>query len=187
MKPGIKVTRRAPTVGRIKGLRVVVNRLRTVPFAAVRDDGIRRHIERGLSRNPAVDPRSLSIEVTRGVVHVRGTIRTPVQRRIIEDEAWSAPGMRGLVSELEVVPARPRNEVQVTGEILQGLSQCLGIDLSEVRVVVKEGVACLRGMVPSDHLRSAAEDLARLTPEVTEVRNELQVSPRLGGMLASTS
>ena len=50
------------------------------------------------------------------------------------------------------------------------------IDPSKVQVGFRDGVARLRGEVPSEYLRSAAEELARWTPSVIETVNELRVA-----------
>jgi osmotically-inducible protein OsmY len=47
--------------------------------------------------------------------------------------------------------------------------------LSSVQCDVREGVACLTGMVPTFHLKQIAQELASHTPGVWQVNNRLHV------------
>jgi osmotically-inducible protein OsmY len=67
------------------------------------------------------------------------------------------------------------NGMQVAGEILQSFSLCLGLNLAEVTVDFCDGVVHLRGTVPTEYMKEAAEELAAWTPSVASVINELRV------------
>lgn len=163
---------------RVEGVRDVVNMLTIVPLPVVPDDGIKKHISRNLARNPNVDDANLLVEVISGVVHLDGVVRTVAEKRFVEDEAWSAPGVKDVVCRVRVNSVTTKNEAQIAGEILQGFSYCLGLDLSNVAVELRGKVAHLKGFVPNNYLRAAAEELARWTPPVADVVNELYVLSR---------
>lgn len=174
--PNLRQKRLAGEIaGQVEGIRDVINMLRIVPLPVVDDDSLRKHLRRVLARNPKVDETRVSVEVINAVVYLGGFVSTAAEKRIAEDEAWSAPGIRDIMNKIEVLSAVPKSDIQFAGEILQGFSYCLGLDLSKLTVELQDGVAHLRGMVPSEYLKSAAEELARWTPPVVDVVNELKV------------
>ncbi|MFQ6122785.1 MAG: BON domain-containing protein [Dehalococcoidales bacterium] len=159
----------------VEGIRDVVNMLRITPLPVVDDESLKKHIRRLLTRNPKIDEDNISVEVMDGVVYLGGFVGTAVEKRLAELEVWAASGVRDISNRIEVLSAEPKSEIQIAGEILQSFSICLGLDLSKITVDFREGVAHLRGTVPTDYLKQAAEELATWTPSVTSVINELKV------------
>jgi len=160
---------------RVKGIRDVVNMLRITPLLVIDDESLKKHIRRVLTRNSKIDMSNISVEVANSVVHLNGSVGTVAEKRLTEQEVWAIAGVRDIINKIEVLSAIPKSEMQVIGEILQSLSECLGIDLSKISVEIKEGVAYLRGVVPTDYLKNAAEELATWTPWVNGVVNNLEV------------
>ena len=163
-----------------EGIRDVVNMLRITPLAVVDDDNLRQHIQRALSRNPKLAKSKVSVEVMNGVVYLGGFVNTATEKRLAECEAWAAPGVKDIINRIEVLSAAPKSELQIVSEIRQSFSYCLGLDLTKIAVEFKEGIVHLRGTVPSDYLKEAAEELATWTPQVSGVINELNVLEWLG-------
>lgn len=160
----------------VEGVHEVVNMLRITPMAVVDDYSLRKHLCRAFARNPRIDEAKISVQVVNGFVHLRGLMKTARKRCIAEDEVWAAPGVRGIINKLEVCPATSRNDFQIGDEILQGFSQCLGLDISKTEAAFQDGVVYLGGEVPNEHLRRAAEELACWTPSVIYVVNNLKVA-----------
>ncbi|RLC94517.1 MAG: hypothetical protein DRI39_02640 [Chloroflexi bacterium] len=163
------------TAAQVEGIRGVVNRLRIAPSPLVDDESLKRRVIRALARNPKLEAGKVSADVINGVVHLGGFVSTAAEKRLAEEEVWAAPGVRHVINRIDVLSQEIKSELQIAGQILQGLSQCLGLDLSKVTVEVVDGTAHLKGVVPNDYLRSAAEELTRWTPSIGEVVNELQV------------
>lgn len=70
-----------------------------------------------------------------------------------------------------------RSEPELSNDLVRRLQTSLGLtDPRGVQVAIDEGVAVLRGQVPSDRARKLAEHLVRFEPGITRVRNELQLS-----------
>jgi len=174
--PNLKQKRLAGEVAsQIEGIRDVVNMLRIIPLPVIDDESLKKHLRRVLVRNPNIDDAKISAEVINGVVSLSGSVSTVTEKRLAEQEVWATAGVRDIVNKTEVFPVTPKSEMQVIGEILQSFSECLGLDLSKVSVEIKEGIAHLRGVVPTDYLKDAAEELATWTPWVTGVVNDLKV------------
>jgi len=162
-------------VAQVEGIRDVVNMLRITPLPVVDDENLKKHIRRALARNHKIDASRISVEVVDGVVYLGGFVNTAAQKRLAVQEVWSAAGVRDIINKIEVLSATPKSEIQVMGEILQGFSECLGLDLSKLSVEMRDGVLHLGGVVPTAYMKDAAEELATWTPSVTSVINELKV------------
>ena len=174
--PNLRQKKLAGEIARkVEGIHDVVNMLRITPLPVIDDESLRKHIRRALSRNPRIDISRISVEVVGGVVHLGGFVSTAAQKRLAEQEVWSAAGVRDIINKIEVLSATPKSEIQVKGEILQGFSECLGLDLSKLAVEMRDGVLHLSGVVPTAYMKDAAEELATWTPSVTGVINELKV------------
>jgi osmotically-inducible protein OsmY len=166
----------------VDGVKEVINLLRIAP-QPIRDDlSLKEHIRAALTRNPRIDDSRVSVEVVNGRVYLKGSVNTAVEKRLAEDEVWATPGVRDILNQLEILSGAGKSESEIVSEIKEGLSDCLGLDISKISVELQGSVAYLRGIVPNDYLRAAAEELVRWTPPVTDVVNELKVlcwtSPR---------
>jgi len=169
--PNLKQKKLAGEVAaQVEGIRDVVNMLRITPLPVVDDENLKKHIRRALARNHKIDVSRISVEVVDGVVYLGGFVSTAAQKRLAEQEVWSAAGVKDIINKIEVLSATPKSEIQVKGEILQGF-----LDLSKLGVKVKDGTVHLSGTVPTDYLKDAAEELATWTPSINGVINELKV------------
>ncbi len=160
-----------------EGVRTVVNRLVIAPMAVVDDEHLAALVRDALQRNSSIDAAGVSFEVSGGCVHFKGSVGARSERCAAEDEAWSVQGVRGIINDIQVVPAKPRGGVQVVDEVSRGLAECLYMDVTEVGVAFRRGVVTLSGPVSNIKLKTAAEELARWTPSVVDVVNELEVAP----------
>jgi len=143
----------------------------------IRDDIVlKKRIARALSRNPNIDERQISIQVKDSVVQLRGIVGSVTEKRLAEERARTAPGVKEVINSIRVISAVYRTDVQIVGEILRCLSLCLGLNLSQVSVEVRNAIAFLGGTVRSDRLKSAVEEIIVSMPYVAQVVNHLQVS-----------
>lgn len=71
----------------------------------------------------------------------------------------------------------PRNQSAIATTVAGRLAQSRGVDaLSPVTVTMNGRVAVLQGVVPTDHARNLAEQLALLEPGVSTVQNDLTIA-----------
>lgn len=166
------------TAGEVSGqterIRQVVNKLRVVPLPVVSDDGLAERIRRALATSPRLSGTEVSIKVIDGVVHLGGSVKNMAEKCLVENEVWAVAGTRNVVNGLEVPSATSRSGAEVAGEIMEALSLCLGLDSSKVSVDFQGGKVRLGGTVPNSHLKSAAEEMVRWMPQVSDVVNELE-------------
>ena len=75
-----------------------------------------------------------------------------------------------------------RSDEKIYDDVNQRLTDHPAVDARDVEVFVEDGVVTMKGQVPTRAMKLWAEDAARLTTGVREVRNELQIAsgPRPG-------
>lgn len=71
-------------------------------FAETSDDRLRGEVYRSLLRDGYLDAGVIDVNVDGGVVTLRGEVQDYMQARYAWDDAWDAPGVRGVVSRLTV-------------------------------------------------------------------------------------
>ena len=183
----------------------VVDRLHVTPSAPMSDDGIRDHLRKFFTRDPAFaelvvrelrrpapapdapadyalvsgDPAAargeIDIEVRDGVVILNG--RTPglTSKRLAGVMAWWVPGVRDVVNGLEVDPPEEDAPILIEEAVALALERDPYVDASQIRVGVRDRVVRLTGYVPSAPVRAMAEQDAWCVFGVDRVINEIAV------------
>ena len=110
------------------------------------------------------------MEVTGGIVRLRGRVRTQAMKQIIDYLVRRLDGVRGfrdeLISDTEVV--RAGADALAADQLLGPL--CLRLD-------ARMGVVTLSGDLPSADLEQRAIEIVRAVPIVAGVESELVVRP----------
>ena len=70
------------------------------------DDELRQEVEEALFYDTWVDAKAITVEVSDGVVVLRGELPDHEEVRYATDDAWDVEGVRGVRSELRVNPSR---------------------------------------------------------------------------------
>ena len=86
----------------VPGVVDVVDDLEVIPNIIRLDAEIENDLRRKLIEDTIVDASDIGIHVTNGIVTLTGTVDNLYQRQAAEDDAWSLPGVRGVVNELRV-------------------------------------------------------------------------------------
>lgn len=119
-----------------------------------------------------IDLGAIKIHAQCNEVWLQGYVSSGLNRRVIEDQLSLVPGIRHLHNQLiadsdlavEIAAALAKHEET------RGLPIGVYPDLGEV---------CLRGLVPNEHVKEIAEQVAAEVPNVKAVHNELVISDRL--------
>jgi osmotically-inducible protein OsmY len=89
-------------VRRIKGIKGVTNLIQIKPHAEPSE--IKRKIQEAFRRNAEVDANRIVVETDGGVVTLKGTVRSWIEREEAERAAWAAPGVTNVIDEIVVSP-----------------------------------------------------------------------------------
>jgi osmotically-inducible protein OsmY len=144
---------------------------RLTPF---RPDGeLREDVRLAIEGTPKlrVDLPGMDIQAIDGVVWLRGSTASDLNRRLIEDVVRQVPGIDEL-----------HNDLYSDMDLAAAVSSALGRDPTtaheRIGVYPRLGEVALRGAVRSEQAREQAEKVATAVPGVRSVRNELAVDPK---------
>ena len=127
------------------------------------------------SRTPALD---INVDTRDGVVTLFGIVPGNEAKRAAEADARKVSGVRRVRNELQVVPSAKQSGVKAQDdEIEREVKKALQKheDLKGVDVAVKNCVARLTGSVSTSMQRLAAAVVARSTPGVCSVQDDLRI------------
>lgn len=157
---------------RVRGVRSVIDDL-TVVRETRSDTDLTADVVSALVQRHEVDADTIEVITVGGIVHLRGSVPSETVRKIAEDTARGVDGVLDVVNELLVRAPVARSEEEIAEDVRRRILETLRIEPNQISVQVENGVAVLRGVVPRAELRLLADEVARWTPGVLDVRNEL--------------
>ena len=161
---------------RIKGVRRVDNQLAIVPLSPRSDVEITADISMALAQDPGVDEDKIEVTTVDGFVYLRGTVGSYAMRMAADDDARRVPGVLDVIDELVVLPSLTRSDLDAAADVGNQLYRNLRLRPGQIQAEVIGGVAYLKGEVDTVSQRWLADELARWTPGVLDVVNELRVT-----------
>lgn len=125
---------------------------------------------------------SVSQDRDKGVVTLTGNVGTDAEKSEAESLARSIAGTEVVSNQIGVLPAGDESNAKTVNSALdEGIEKNLKASLTEhrlnkeVRYDVTNGVVTLKGSTNSRSRRTEAEKLAKETPNVKQVVNEVEV------------
>ena len=126
----------------------------------------------GGSSEPRRDRRT--VDVRRGCLELRGTVRTAGEAARAEQEALEVPGVRAIRNQLIADPRRQGRDERRARQVRAALLDLEDLPADQIEVVVANDTAVLTGRVEQDWQRALAEAAVRQCP-VREVENRVDV------------
>ena len=146
---------------------------------AVSDTWITSKTKIALYADERVKGTQINVDTMKGgVVHLRGKVDSAEAKAAAGDIAKGIEGVKSVKNDLQVVAPSTRTMVDAKDEdISKAVETRLSRDaqLKKVDVRIDSGVATLTGEVPSITAAAKASEMARSTPGVKSVKNELTV------------
>jgi osmotically-inducible protein OsmY len=164
----------AEAAKRVYGVQEVKNKLDVRPLIGDRrgDAVLRGEVLQALTLNSLV-PGGIDAKVKDGIVTLAGKVNWNFEREEAETTAGNVRGVRGIRSELVLVPGA--KEIDVKGAIEQALKRNATIDADSFSVETSDGKVTLRGSVSSWAARDAAIEAAWSVPNVTHVEDNIGI------------
>jgi osmotically-inducible protein OsmY len=164
----------AEAAERVYGVQEVKNNLDVRPLIGDRreDAVLRGEVLQALSLNSLL-PSGIDAKVKDGFVTLAGKVNWNYEREEAEATASNVRGVRGIRSELVLIPGA--KEVDVKGAIEQALTRSATIDADGVSVETAGGKVTLKGFVSSYAARKAAVEAAWSVPNVTQVEDHIGI------------
>lgn len=163
---------------RVLGVKAVVNELEVqLPSDAEHaDEGIAQAALAAFGWDADLHTAELTVTVSHGWVTLHGEVEVQFQREEAERLVRRLAGVRGVSNGLTIRMSSPAPE-DVAQRIERALLRNAETDAHRIHVQVRDHQAILRGTVRSLAERRAAEGSAWSAPGITEVDNQLVVSP----------
>jgi osmotically-inducible protein OsmY len=143
------------------------------------DSELRHDVERELEWEPSVDERRIGVSVIDGIITLSGDVGSFAEKWNAERAVERVAGVRGIANELEVRSATERSDTDIAKAAADRLSWDVMVPEGKVTVEVTNGWVTLKGEVPWDYQRRAAERAVRNLAGVKGITNLVTVQPRL--------
>jgi osmotically-inducible protein OsmY len=127
------------------GAKAVVNSLLVRPPVS-KDDEIRKAIEEAIKSTPALQKQDIQVNVSEGVVTLKGSVETLAQSLSAENAAKTAGGVVNVVNMLKVVEI-PRPDREIEKDVVLYLKSSSLVNVDDIEVSVKDGVVSLKGTI----------------------------------------
>ena len=141
------------------------------------DLDLRSDIEEELRWDSTIDARKIGVAVIDGIVHLTGEVRTYTDKRRAERAVERVDGVRGIANDIEVVLAGEHTDADIAKRAANKLDYNLTVPRGAVSVKVDNGWITLKGEVPFDYQRRAAERVVRDIPGVKGVSILISLKP----------
>jgi len=160
-------------VERVRGVRAVADDLEVaLPKHTVRRDSeLAAAIAQARSATGRI-PDTVGVEVSKGYVTLRGTVRRSHERQDAIRAIRDLEGIRGIADRIEVVPLVAASPEEVERRIAEELARMADLDAASISVEAHEGAVRLRGEVHSLAERRLVERAAASAPGVISVDND---------------
>jgi hyperosmotically inducible periplasmic protein len=142
----------------------------------VSDSWVTSKTKMSLFADERVKGTQVSVDTTKGVVHLRGKVDSAEAKSAAGDIAKGIEGVKSVKNDLQVVAPTARKAVDASdSDIAKAVGTRLSKDtqLKKVDVRTDAGVVTLTGQVPTIGAGAKASEMARGVPGVKSVKNEL--------------
>ncbi len=142
----------------------------------VTDSWVTSKTKIALFADERVKGRQVSVDTTKGVVHLRGKVDSAEAKSAAGEIAQGVEGVKSVKNDLQVVAPTARKAVDASdSDIAKAVGTRLSknTQLQKVEVRTDAGVVTLTGQVPSIGASAKASEMARGVPGVKSVKNEL--------------
>ena len=146
----------------------------------VKDSWITSKTKMKLVADKRTKARQIKVETQSGVVTLRGKVASPDERAAAEEITKGVDGVKSVRNTLEIVTEMKRKvadamDDEITKSIRDRMAADEQLKSTTIRVRADNGMVTLMGTVPTVKVKDRAAELARKTPGVRAVRNELQL------------
>ena len=144
------------------------------------DDQVNRDIQKKLAFEPAIlDQNKIASSVHNGIVTLGGVVTSYQQKLLIEKAVKSIKGVKGIANEIKVeaAPQYKKDDVAIAKAAVAALDWDVGLEDSNIRVVVEEGWIKLSGEVKAFYQKEAAETCVRNLYGIKGIINQIEVKP----------
>lgn len=142
------------------------------------DAELQKDVQQELKWEPSVTANEIGVAVKGGVVTLDGTVPTYAEKYAAERAVRRVAGVKAVAEEIQVNPAggHKRSDTETAEAAVRALEGHVWVP-DGVQAIVEDGRVTLRGQVPWQYQRRAAQDAVRYLAGVKGVSNEITIKP----------
>lgn len=150
------------------------NYRRRQPVTQLSDEKVAQAVEDAFLYDPRVKFFNPEISVENGTVTLTGTVDNLAAKQAAEDDARNTVGVFRVNNRLDVRPANPAEDTEITRKIKHLLTRNPFTDGSDITVWTNAGEVRLSGTVSTEFEKERAGQIAQIVPGVVSVDNQLK-------------
>jgi len=145
------------------------------------DRQLQEHVLNALDWEPSIDAADIGVSVDKGVVTLRGDVKTYAERAAAERVALGVYGAKAVANDINVrlSSGAKRSDSDVAQAVLSALRWSSQVPDEKIAVSVSDGWVKLSGSVDWDYQRSSAQRAVRDLTGVVGVSNLITVEPHV--------
>lgn len=145
------------------------------------DRQLQEHVQNALDWEPSIDAADIGVSVDKGVVTLRGDVKTYAERATAERVALGVYGTKAVANDINVRlgTEAQRSDSEIAQAVLLALRWSSVVPDQKIAVTVSNGWVKLSGSVDWDYQRSAAARTVRDLTGVVGVSNLITVEPHV--------
>jgi len=157
----------------IPGVRAVENDITIVTHGHISDFEVERNVRHQLDQKPEL--QAIGVHSSDGCVILKGKLPNLAMEQEAIRAAAMARGVREVVSDIEIAPGEPIDDVTLANSVAEALSDAPDLYLQNIEVRAHEGLVEIWGEAPTAHQASLAVEIAAGVPGVQRVESHLVV------------
>ena len=145
------------------------------------DRQLQEHVQNALDWEPSIDAADIGVSVDKGVVTLRGDVKTYAERAAAERVALAVYGAKAVANDIAVRlgSGAKRSDSDIAQAVLSALRWSSMVPDEKISVSVSDGWVKLSGSVDWDYQRSSAARVVRDLTGVVGVSNLIAVEPHV--------
>jgi osmotically-inducible protein OsmY len=145
------------------------------------DRELQEHVLSALQWEPSVDAADIGVSVDKGVVTLRGDVKTFAERATAERVALRVYGVKAVANDINVkiVASAERTDSDVAQAVVSALTWSAVVPDDKISVAVSNGWVTLKGRVDWEYQRAAAVTAVRDILGVRGVTNAITLEPHV--------
>ncbi len=148
------------------------------------DTELTQPVQSALDWEPSVDPTDIGVSIDRGVVTLRGSVRSYAEKGAAERVVLRLYGVKGVANDIAVklVSTFERTDTEIARAAVAALKWNSVIPDDRVTVTVTDGHLILKGVLDWQYQKDAAVRAVRAVRDLTGVKgvaNDIAVEPRV--------
>ncbi len=142
---------------------------------SISDTVIKENVQSRLLWDNRLNSSAITVEVLDGVVTLLGNVDSYWEKTLAEDITATSVGVLWVDNKLSVKLIKTKLDIDIEKDLKKALKRNVLSNLDKIQVDVSDGIARIRGSVPSKSIKKEIADVAMHTSGIYDIINEVTV------------